>query len=161
MLLSRKSYKKIDKEILKFPKCQRQSAIISALAIAQDELGWISLEIIKEIAKYIHVQPIAVQEVAGFYNMFNIKRIKKYKITICTGLSCSLNNMEKSKTYLINNINNINKIKKIFTFKKSECMGSCGDAPIILINNKYMYVRMYKNRLKSLIEYLNNKNFFI
>lgn len=71
MLLSDQAYKKIDREIAKFPADQKQSAVMAALAIAQDDQGWLSPDAIAEIARYLSMAPIAVQEVATFYNMYN------------------------------------------------------------------------------------------
>ena len=73
MLLTEQAYKKIDRELAKFPADQRQSAVMAALAIAQDEKGWLAPEVMQDIADYIGMPAIAVQEVATFYNMYNLK----------------------------------------------------------------------------------------
>ncbi len=86
MLLSEQAYQKIDRELAKFPGDQRQSAIMASLAIAQEEKGWLATEIIEDVANYIGVPPIAVQEVATFYNMFDVKPVGKNKIAVCTNL---------------------------------------------------------------------------
>ncbi len=90
MLLSEQAYRKIDRELTKFPGDQQQSAIMAALAIAQDEKGWVSTDVIDDVAAYLHVPPIAVQEVATFYNMFNTHPTGRFKITVCTNLPCAL-----------------------------------------------------------------------
>ena len=63
---------------------------MSALAIAQDEKGWLATETMDFIAHYLGMPPIAVYEVATFYNMYNLQPLGKYKITICTNLPCAL-----------------------------------------------------------------------
>jgi NADH-quinone oxidoreductase subunit E len=100
MLLSEQAYKKIDRELAKFPADQRQSAVMAALAIAQDERGWVSPEVMQDLADYIGMPAIAVQEVATFYNMYDLKPVGKHKVTICTNLPCALSGGEKAAAYL-------------------------------------------------------------
>ena len=100
MLLSEQAYQKIDRELAKFPADQRQSAIMASLAIAQEEKGWLATDIIEDVANYIGVPPIAVQEVATFYNMFDVKPVGKNKISVCTNLPCALRDGERVGDYL-------------------------------------------------------------
>src|SRR3546814_12661220 len=79
MLLSEQAYQKIDRELTKFPSDQQQSAIMAALTIAQEEKGWVSTEVIADVAAYLNVPAIAVQEVATFYNMFNTHQVGRFK----------------------------------------------------------------------------------
>lgn len=87
MLLSQEAYRKIDRELAKFPADQKQSAVMAALAIAQVEKGWLSPEVMQDIADYLGMPAIAVQEVATFYTMYNLKPVGKHKLTICTNLA--------------------------------------------------------------------------
>ncbi|HLP81981.1 MAG TPA: NAD(P)H-dependent oxidoreductase subunit E, partial [Nitrosomonas sp.] len=89
-MLSAESLKKIDREIAKYPHDQKQSAVMSALAIAQDEKGWLATETINFVAEYLEMPAIAVYEVATFYNMYNLEPVGQYKITVCTNLPCAL-----------------------------------------------------------------------
>jgi NADH-quinone oxidoreductase subunit E len=89
-MLSAESLKKIDYELTKYPADQKQSAVMSALAIAQDEKGWLTTETMDFVAEYLDMPSIAVYEVATFYNMYNLQPIGKYKITVCTNLPCAL-----------------------------------------------------------------------
>ena len=89
-MLTTDSLKKIDREIAKYPLEQKQSAIMAALAIAQEELGWLPSEAIEFVADYLDMAPIAAYEVASFYNMYDLKPIGKYKLTVCTSLPCML-----------------------------------------------------------------------
>jgi len=100
MLLSEQAYKRIDREIAKFPPDQKQSAVMAALAIAQDETGWLSPEVMQDVANYLDMAPIAVQEVATFYAMYNTTPVGKNKITVCTNLPCALSGGEKAAHYL-------------------------------------------------------------
>src|SRR5450830_2097511 len=96
MLLSPESYKKIVREVAKFPADQKQSAVMAALAIAQDEKGWLAPETMQDVADYLGMPAIAVQEVATFYNMYNTKPVGKHKISVCTNLPCALSGGESA-----------------------------------------------------------------
>jgi len=157
MLLSQEAYKKIDRELAKFPADQRQSAVMAALAIAQDEKGWLSPEVMKDVADYIGMAPIAVQEVATFYNMYNTKPVGKYKISVCTNLPCALSGGERAAHYLKEKLGVDYKETTAdgqFTLIEGECMGACGDAPVMLVNNKRMCSHMSKEKIDALVEEL-------
>ena len=159
MLLSEQSYKKIDREIAKFPVDQRQSAVMSTLAIAQDQTGWLSPEVMAEVAEYLQMPAVAVQEVATFYNMFNTKPVGQFKITICTNLPCVLSGGEKAAYYLKNKLGINYKettADEKFTLMEGECMGDCGDAPVLLVNNKRMCSFMSDQKIDALVEELKN-----
>ncbi|GAC1414538.1 MAG: hypothetical protein NVSMB6_16710 [Burkholderiaceae bacterium] len=100
MLLSEQAYEKIDREIAKFPTDQKQSAVMGALAIAQDEQGWLAPELMQDVADYLGMPAIAVQEVATFYTMYNTKPVGRFKISVCTNLPCALSGGEKAANYL-------------------------------------------------------------
>lgn len=154
MLLSEQAYKLIDIELAKYPADQRQSAVMSALRIAQTEKGWISAEIIDDIAKYIGMPPIAVQEVATFYNMYDLKPMGRFKVTVCTNLPCALRDGEKTLDYLKEQLGidvNETTADGLITLKEGECMGACGDAPVLLVNNHHMCVRMSKERIDEML----------
>ena len=82
--------KLIDKEVAKYPTDKKQSAVIAALAIMQHHRGWLSQDDISDVAVYLDMPEIAVLEVATFYNMFDLKPVGKYKLSICTNISCIL-----------------------------------------------------------------------
>jgi NADH-quinone oxidoreductase subunit E len=157
MLLSEQAYKKIDREIAKFPSDQKQSAVMAALAIAQDEAGWLAPDVMKEVAEYLGMPPIAVQEVATFYAMYNTEPVGKHKITICTNLPCALSGGEKAAHYLKQKLGIDYKETTAdgqFTLLEGECMGACGDAPVLLVNNKNMCSLMSNDRIDALVEEL-------
>ncbi len=154
MLLSEQAYKKIDRELAKFPADQRQSAVMAALTIAQDERGWVSAEVMQDVAKYIGMPAIAVQEVATFYNMYDVKPVGKYKVTICTNLPCALSGGEKAAAHLKEKLG-INYRETTsdgqFTLVEGECMGACGDSPVLLVNNKRMCSHMSNDKIDALL----------
>ena len=157
MLLSQECYKKIDRELAKYPADQRQSAVMASLAHAQVELGWLSPETMKEIADYIRMPAIAVQEVATFYNMYNLKPVGKAKITVCTNLPCALSGGERAGQYLKDKLGidyRDTTADGQFTLMEGECMGACGDAPVMLVNNHRMCSFMNDQKIDALVEEL-------
>lgn len=157
-MLSAESLKKIDRELAKYPKDQRQSAVMSALAIAQDEKGWLATETMDFIAHYLGMPAIAVYEVATFYNMYNLQPLGKRKITICTNLPCALSGANEAVTYIQQKLGigfNETTADGKFTLKEGECMGACGDAPVLLVNNKRMCCFMSNDRIDQLLEELS------
>ncbi|MDQ3185051.1 MAG: NADH-quinone oxidoreductase subunit NuoE [Pseudomonadota bacterium] len=157
-MLSVESIKKIDREVAKYPPDQRQSAVMSALAIAQDEKGWLANETMDFVAHYLGMPPIAVYEVATFYNMYNLKPLGKYKITICTNLPCALSGANDSVVHIRKKLGigfNQTTADGKFTLKEGECMGACGDAPVLLVNNKRMCSFMSNDNIDQLLEELS------
>ncbi len=157
MLLSEQAYKRIDKELTKFPAEQKQSAIMAALAIAQEEQGWVSPEVIQDVADYLREPPIAVQEVATFYNMFDKKPVGRFKITVCTNLPCALRDGVQAADYLKTKLGigfHETTPDGLFTLLEGECMGACGDSPVMTLNNKHMCVRMSSERIDAMLQEL-------
>ena len=159
-LLSAEARARIDREVRKYPADQKQSAVMAALAIAQDEHGWVSPEVIEAVAAVLEMPPIAVHEVATFYNMYDTRPVGKFKLAICTCLPCALRDGAKAGEYLKERLG-INygetTADGLFTLKESECQGACGDAPVLLVNNKRMCSFMDNARLDALIDELKAK----
>jgi NADH-quinone oxidoreductase subunit E len=140
-MLSQESLKKIDLAIAKYPAEQKQSAVMAALTVAQDEKGHLSTEVMNFVASYLGMPPIAVYEVASFYAMYDLKKSGKYKLCICTNLPCALSGAEDAAEHLKKKLGidwNETTADGRFTLKEGECFGACGDAPVMLVNNKTM-----------------------
>ena len=156
-MLSAESLKEIDREIAKFPAEQKQSAVMAALAIAQDEKGWLSTELMDFLAHYLGMPPIAVYEVASFYNMYNLAPGGKHKVTICTNLPCALSGAADAAEHLKQCLGvgfDETTADGRITLKEGECMGACGDAPVLLVNNKRMCGFMSNDKLDILLSEL-------
>jgi NADH-quinone oxidoreductase subunit E len=153
-MLSADALSKIDREVAKYPADQRQSAVMSALAIAQDEKGWLATETMDFVAAYLGMPPIAVYEVATFYEMYNTQRTGTYKLTICTNLPCALQGATRAAEHLKHVLGigfGETTADGQFTLKEGECMGACGDAPVVLVNNKRMCSWMQPDKLDGLL----------
>ena len=152
--LSDKTLADIASNVAKYPPEHKQSAVMAALIAAQTELGWVSPEVIQAVAKILDMPAIAVDEVATFYNMYNTKPIGKYKLVICTNLPCQLTHGETAATYLKETLGigfNETTPCGTFTLKEGECMGACGDSPVMLVNDKRMCSFMSKEKIDALL----------
>jgi NADH-quinone oxidoreductase subunit E len=156
-LLSPESRARIDREVAKYPPDQRQSAVMAALAIAQDQHGWLTGEVMEAVAQVLGMAPVAVYEVATFYNMYNLQPVGRHKVTVCTNLPCALSGgveaAERLKAKLGVGFNETT-ADGCITLKEGECMGACGDAPVLLVDNKRMCGHMSPDRLDALVEEL-------
>ena len=152
-MLTPEALSKIDREVAKYPPDQKQSAVMSALAIAQDEKGWLAPETMDFVAQYLGMPPVAVYEVATFYTMYNLKPTGRFKLTICTNLPCALQGANVAAEHLKRTLGvgfNETTADGRFTLKEGECMGACGDAPVVLVNNKRMCSWMQPAKLDEL-----------
>jgi NADH-quinone oxidoreductase subunit E len=157
-MLSADSLQKIDREVAKYPSDQAQSAVMAALRIAQSEKGWLATETIEFVAGYLGMPPMAAYEVASFYNMYDLAPVGAHKLTVCTNLPCALSGGVEAAEYLQEKLGigfNETTPDGKFTLKEGECMGACGDAPVILDNNLKMCCKMDRSRIDALLEELS------
>jgi|TARA_Y100000385_G_C13067856_1_gene627571 NADH-quinone oxidoreductase subunit E len=156
-MLSAEAYDAIDKEVAKYPPNRKQSAVMAALAIAQNELGWLSESAVEDVASYLEMRAIAVWEVATFYGMYNLKKPGRYKLSICTNLPCALQGANKTvdqlKALLGIDFNETD-LDGLLTLKEAECMGACGDAPVVIINDREMRGKIGVEDVEKLLEEL-------
>jgi len=156
-MLSTDSLQKIDREVAKYPADRKESAVMSALIVAQDEKGWLSSETIEFVASYLGMAPVAVYEVASFYSMYNLHETGKYKLTLCTCLPCGLQGALGAADHLRGKLGigfNETTPDGRFTLKEGECMGACAMAPVVLVNNKKMHDYMSNEKLDQLLKEL-------
>jgi len=156
-MLTTNSLKRIDREIAKYPAGQKQSAVMAALIIAQDEKGWLSTGTMDFVAAYLGMAPVAVYEVATFYSMYNLEKAGRFKLTVCTCLPCGLQGSLDAADYLKEKLGidfGETTPDGRFTLKESECMGACAMAPVLLVNNKRMLDFMSKEKIDQLLEAL-------
>ena len=159
-MLSETTRQRIDRELAKYPVDQRQSAVIAALSILQQERGWISSDSESELAAYLGMPPIAVHEVVTFYNMFNTKPVGRYKLNVCTNLPCQLGGGAQAMQYLSAKLGiapGETTQDGMFTLQESECLGACGDAPVALVNDRRMCSFLSNEQIDRLIESLRHE----
>ena len=152
--LSEASRARIDRELTKYPADQRQSAVMSALAIVQEENGHLTNALMDAVAEHLGMPPIAVYEVATFYSMYDLTPVGTHKLCVCTNLPCALSGANEAAEHLKKRLGigfNGTTADGKFTLKEGECFGACGDAPVILQNNRKMLVGMTASKIDELL----------
>jgi len=117
-----------------------RSALLTALHIAQREHSWLSPEVMRDVAEVMELPPTEVASVASFYTMFNRQPVGENLVQVCTNISCSLLGAEHIVEYLKNKLGidlGETTPDNKFTLVTVECLGSCGTAPMMQINNTY------------------------
>ena len=150
---------RFDREVAKYPADQKQSAVMACLTIVQEELGFVSAESEKVVADFLGMAPIAVHEVTTFYNMYNQKPVGKYKLNVCTNLPCQLRDGAKALKHLEYKLGiamGESTFDGLFTLQQSECLGACGDSPVLLVNDLTMCSFMSNDKLDQLIDGLKS-----
>ena len=153
-MLSALSLKKIDTAVAKYPAGQKQSAVMAALALAQEEKGHLSTEVMDFVASYLGIAPVAVYEVATFYGMYDLAPVGKHKLCVCTNLPCALSGAVQAAEHLKKKLGigwNETTPDGRITLKQGECFGACGDAPVVLVNNKKMTSFMTPEAIDKLL----------
>ena len=150
-LFSEPLRKEIDRWVAKYPLEWKQSAVMAALRLVQeDNGGYLTEELMDKVAAYLDMPPISVYEVATFYSMYELKPVGRHKICVCTNVSCMINgsdrivdHMEKKLGIKLGQTSEDGK----YTLKEVECLGACGGAPMFQIGNKY-----YENLTPELVD---------
>ena len=146
---------RFDREVAKYPPDQKQSAVMACLSIVQQQEGFVSKEAEKDIADYLGMPPIAVHEVTTFYNMYNQRKVGKYKLNVCTNLPCQLRDGQNALHYLEQKLGiamGETTPDGLFTLQQSECLGACADSPVMLVNDRTMCSFMSNDKLDQLID---------
>ncbi|QYZ66929.1 MAG: NADH dehydrogenase [Gammaproteobacteria bacterium (ex Lamellibrachia satsuma)] len=145
----------IDRWVAKYPADWKQSAVMAALRIIQDANGgWLTTELMNDVAAYLDMAPIAVYEVATFYSMYELKPVGKHKICICTNVSCMINNSDRVVDHLEDRLGiKLGQTTEDgrFTLKEVECLGACGGAPMMQIGKQY-YENLTPEIIDSILE---------
>lgn len=152
--LSQDARARIDREVAKYPADQKQSAVMAALAIAQEEQGHLSNDVMNEVAIILGMPPVAVYEVASFYTMYDLSPVGRHKLCICTNLPCALSGANEAADHLRKALGvgfGGTTSDGRFTLKEGECFGACGDAPVILRNNREMLTGMTPSKIDALL----------
>ena len=151
------TWERFAREVAKYPADQKQSAVMACLGVVQQEFGYVSAESEKIVAAYLGMPPIAVHEVTTFYNMYNQQPLGRYKLNVCTNLPCQLRDGQAALEHLCHRLGVAEggtTADGLFTVQKSECLGACADAPVMLVNDRQMISFMNNARLDELIETL-------
>ena len=157
-LLTEASLKEIDIWVNKYPADKKQSAVMSALRIAQDQnRGFLTEDLMDAVAEYLEMRPIAVYEVATFYSMYELEPVGKHKICVCTNISCMLCGSDTVVGHLSKKLGidlGETTTDGRFTLKEVECLGACVNAPVIQIGDKY-YENLTEEKIDQVLEGLD------
>ncbi len=156
--LSSENCSKINNWLLKFPDKKRKPAIIYALHLIQKENKYIKKEHIDAVAKYLNLKSIDVYEVASFYSMFEMEKIGKHTISVCTNISCMLNGSDEILSYIENKIGiKVGESTGNFFLKdERECLAACCGAPMMQVDHVY-YENLTKEKIDKILEGLDSE----
>ena len=140
-MLTTASREDIDRWVAKYPPDRKQSAVMAALRIVQDQnKGSLTPELMDAIAEYLDMAPIAVYEVATFYSMYELSPVGTHKICVCTNISCMLCGSEEIVARLESRLGiklGETTADGKFTLKEVECLGACVNAPMLQLGNVF------------------------
>jgi NADH-quinone oxidoreductase subunit E len=153
-MLSTEHIKKVEELRKRFPNSK--ALTIPVLWMVQEEHGWISDQAVEEVAKLLELPVNHVYGVVSFYTMFNRKPVGKYHIQMCTNVSCQLLGAERLSEYVCRKLDvrvgETTQDKK-FTVTEVECLGSCGTAPMMQVNDDY-YENLTEEKIDELLRRL-------
>ena len=153
--LSEATQARFAREVAKYPPEQKQSAVMACLSIVQQEQGWVSPENELAVAEYLGMPPMAVHEVTTFYNMYNQKPVGRFKLNVCTNAQCMLAGGPQALQHLGDKLGVQpygTTADGMFTVQPSECLGACGDSPVMLVNDRHMCSYMSNDKLDQLVD---------
>jgi NADH-quinone oxidoreductase subunit E len=156
-LLSPEARAEIDRWIAKYPPDRKPAAVMAALSVVQEENGgWLTPELIEAVADYLEMPPIAVEEVATFYTMYELEPVGRHKLWVCTNISCQLCGSDEIVAHLEKRLG----IKPgettpdlRFTLKEVECLAACGGAPVTMVGKTY-YENLTPEKIDQILEML-------
>ncbi len=157
-VLSESIRQEIDAWAVKYPPEQRQSAVLPALLLVQEHNeGWLSRELMDAVADYLGMPGIAVYEVATFYSMYELEPVGRYKIEVCTNVSCMLSGCDKIVKHLEKRLGigfGETTVDKKFTLKEVECLGACANAPMFQMGKRY-YENLTVEKVDEILDRLD------
>jgi NADH-quinone oxidoreductase subunit E len=153
-MLSEAANQQIQALMSKYPR--KRSALIPSLQLAQKEAGYLTNEILCELARIFDLTPNEVNEVATFYTMLYKKPVGKYVIQVCTNISCLLCNAEDIVSHLTGKLGvgfGETTPDGKYTLLETECLGSCGTSPVMQINETY-YEELTPEKVDQILDSL-------
>jgi len=144
----------------RYPEGRQKSALVPILLIAQEQTGgFLTVDVLDEIASILQIKPIEVYEVATFYSMFSLGRVGKYVIELCRTGPCAMCGGEEILGYLRNKLRidvGETTADGLFTLRTVECLAACGNAPVLQVNTEF-YEKLTPEKIDRLIDELKSK----
>lgn len=157
-MLSEKIVEKINTEASKYPT--RRAAVKSALRYAQQERGWVDATVVDDVARILGLEPIEVQEVATFYDLFYTQPVGRHQLRVCTNVSCMLCGSDDVVAYLREKLGVApggTTSDGRFSLFEVECLGACGGAPMMMVGDRY-YENLAPEGIDRILEELESGN---
>ena len=159
---SKENLIEVEKEIKKYPKNRKASAVLALLYLVQKQNeNWIPLIAIKYVAKILNIPYIKLYEIVTFYSMFNLSPVGKYFIQVCTTTPCMIRGANKlvdvCKTNISKNQKELSE-NKLCSWTEVECLGACVNAPMMQINQDY-FEDLNEDATKEIIQQLLKDKF--
>ncbi|TCZ73701.1 NAD(P)H-dependent oxidoreductase subunit E [Flaviaesturariibacter aridisoli] len=155
VIFSEDKLNKVREIVARYPEGKQKSALIPVLHLAQESNnGWLSSEVMDDVASVLGLKPIEVYEVATFYSMFNLKPVGKYLFEVCQTGPCMLNGSDDIIGYIKEKLNiGVGETSSdgMFTLKTVECLGACGYAPMMQLG-KFYKEHLTREKVDALIE---------
>jgi NADH-quinone oxidoreductase subunit E len=157
-MINENSQEQIDKWIKKYPKGKQRSAVLAALRIVQHQNeGFLTIPLMDAVADYLKLDKIAVYEIASFYSMYETSAVGKNTISVCTNISCMLNDSDNILSYIEKKlkikVGNSTKDGKFFLKEEEECLAACTSAPMMQVNHKY-YTNLTTKKVDEILDKL-------
>ena len=155
-MLSDQVVEKINREASRYPT--RRAAVKSALRYAQQEYGWIGPDVVREVAEILGLEPIEVQEVATFYDLFYTQPVGRHQLRVCTNVSCMLCGSDDVVAYLRDRLGispGETTSDGRFSLFEVECLGACGGAPMMMVGDRY-YENLAPDWIDRILEELES-----
>lgn len=143
-------------EHLKSKYPEKQAALMGILWMAQKKWGYLSKEVMAYAAQLLDLPFSHVEGVATFYTMYFKKPMGKYHVQVCTNVSCMLRGGQEIYQKVSEKLgigNNETTPDGMFSLEEVECMGACGGAPMIAINEDF-YENIDFNKVSEIIDSL-------
>jgi NADH-quinone oxidoreductase E subunit len=143
-----------------YPPEHRQSAVIPALYLVQEQQGYVTANAIRHVAEVIGCTPAEVDEVVTYYVMFFRKPVGKYVIQVCRTLSCALRGAERVTAAIEEQLgikNGETDASGTFTLMEMECLGACDRAPVVMVNNEHWHECQSPDAVAGLLEGLRTR----
>lgn len=156
--LSKHARKEIDALVARYPADRKKSALLGALNIVQHEnAGYLTTELMDEVATYLELAKIEVYEVASFYSMYELKPVARNNVAICTNISCMLMGAESIVAHVEKKLD----IKlgestpdgRIYLKVEEECLAACAGGPMMQVNHKY-YENLTPEKVDEILDAL-------
>ena len=141
-ILSDHVREEIDRWKARFPEERQRSAVIGALhAVQHANDGYLTAELMNDVADYLDLPTIQVYEVATFYSMFQTRPVGRHNVAICTNVSCMLRGAEELVAHVENKlgtkVGESTDDGRIYLKREEECLAACCGAPMMMVDHKY------------------------